>query len=916
MPQGFEDLLPPSSPPGDSSVDGFEDLIPPRKPSVPLRQQVVAGAEQVVGALRHPIDAVRGMLHGMAESAREATAPVIGTREGTGFALSQRDLDAIERASGRPLPRVTRENTPNAVTPEASLLGTANSLANVGLMVAPQLGLPLRIATNAGLGALNDREQRVRGAVAGGLLGEVVHGAVNLPKAFDVSEGMVEAATRDPALRAELAEPPSAAQDGLPPRPETTRGKALARAEDIASRPNPPALPDGFEDLVQEAEASRPFKVIERRTAARLAEPSRIIAPEAANAQPGQVVRPDVPTPAGPVLSLADLLREQSPPSEGPLLDRFGVPREPSPNVPTGVYDARGIGRRPVSELPMAQRPPVEPPPGAETYSRGSETPPLALFRGGARTAAAPEGFEDLVPSREAGQLPTAPTSDRPAPSAPVRVTHDVNDYRSGETFGHVTATNPQGEVIGALQYSHYDGVIRPQDVFVRPEYRRQGVATQMYDKLRGEWPSAEIERTMTTPEGGAFREAYDARRTSTAPGASETPSPAISRGEPRQAENVPPRAFTGQRKPPTRFEDARTEGGRLRPLHTVADDALVRELKDLEAKQADAEARAQYEWHEDVNFHTTEDGRSVPVATRKGGGASMQAKALQNLQDFQRIRENIYRELASRGIDEGTVNQRIIDLHDLDAALEREGLAHSQATMDAEDVFGDPTDFNFGANAEPESPARVARAAASRGEAIPSTPPGPRPSDLLNVAKLGLEDQTAEQRVASQLEQYRAMHEGQRQTFAEADIDRAAIVRELTAGNPKALSPAAAMRLSGVELLARRDVVAQNDALIAQLSKAIESGELPFAEHQHASQLLQRAVEQSDALLSDLVTGSSQKGRDLGLLRRIANRSLDPDVWLVQAKRMLGDTPLSDTVMADVRRLAREAADACGGAA
>lgn len=199
---------------------------------------------------------------------------------------------------------------------------------------------------------------------------------------------------------------------------------------------------------------------------------------------------------------------------------------------------------------------------------------------------------------------------------------------------------------------------------------------------------------------------------------------------------------------------------------------------------------------------------------------------------------------------------------------------------------------------------------------ASPVTEAPPRPSDILNVAKLNLSDQTAEQRVAQQLEQYRSMRDANKQTFAEADVNRAAIVKELTASDPKALSPAAAKRLSGEELLARRDVVRQNDDLIANLSKAIESKTLPLADHEQAVELLNKAVQHNDALLSDLVLGSSQKGRDLNLLRRMANRSLDPDVWQVQAKRMLGDRPLTDEMSATIRRLAQEAADACAGGA
>lgn len=220
---------------------------------------------------------------------------------------------------------------------------------------------------------------------------------------------------------------------------------------------------------------------------------------------------------------------------------------------------------------------------------------------------------------------------------------------------------------------------------------------------------------------------------------------------------------------------------------------------------------------------------------------------------------------------------------------------------------IGEPPAYTVHVAPEGEIPAR---------NAAPLEAPESRPSDILNVAKLNLSDATAEQRIANQLEQFRSLRDSNKQTFAEADVNRAQIVKELTAGDPLALEPKAAKRLSGEELLARRDVVRQNDAMIADLSKAIESKTLSVADHQQAVELLDKAYKHNDALLSDLVTGSSQKGRDLNLLRRMANKSLDPDVWQMQAKRMLGDKPLTDEISTMIRKLSQEAIDACGSGA
>lgn len=85
-------------------------------------------------------------------------------------------------------------------------------------------------------------------------------------------------------------------------------------------------------------------------------------------------------------------------------------------------------------------------------------------------------------------------------------------------------------------------------------------------------------------------------------------------------------------------------------------------------------------------------------------------------------------------------------------------------------------------------------------------------------------------------------------------------------------------------------------------------------AEIAQAAELHDKAYKQTEELLSRIVTGTAQKGRELGALRNIAKQSTDPEVWLVQAKKMLGDRPLSDAVQTEIRRLARRAQEACLG--
>jgi hypothetical protein len=120
------------------------------------------------------------------------------------------------------------------------------------------------------------------------------------------------------------------------------------------------------------------------------------------------------------------------------------------------------------------------------------------------------------------------------------------------------------------------------------------------------------------------------------------------------------------------RFSAPRTPGGARRPVARVSTRGLLLELLELEAKRADAENRSVYELREDENLHT--DGLPQIVATRKSGEASRQAKALTNLEGFQRIQDEVFAELAARGVDDTAVFDRMEDLRaELD---ERAGVA------------------------------------------------------------------------------------------------------------------------------------------------------------------------------------------------------------------------------------------------
>lgn len=343
-------------------------------------------------------------------------------------------------------------------------------------------------------------------------------------------------------------------------------------------------------------------------------------------------------------------------------------------------------------------------------------------------------------------------------------------------------------------------------------------------------------------------------------------------------------------------YLEPRTPSGALRDFRTVSTDGLIKAQRELMDNIQRDQGLAAYRTIENENMSGTGDRTMFQAATKTERGTSQQAEAAQRLRAYEKVQERLSQEFQNRGLSSEDIYNHIQSQEELEQALEREATYHGAAENEAEGAF----DFGPDTESEGEAPRVRAPRAVEHG-----------PSDILNVAKLNLADQTAQQRMAAKLEEFRNLRDQNRQTFAEADVDRNAILNELRAGDPKALPTDKAKRLSGTELLARRDLVRENDTIITELSKRIEQG-LPPEEHAQASALLQKAVDHNDALLSDLVSGSSQKGRDLNLLRRMAANSLDPDVWRVQAKRMLGDRPLTAEIDAMIRKLAADAEAAC----
>jgi len=358
-------------------------------------------------------------------------------------------------------------------------------------------------------------------------------------------------------------------------------------------------------------------------------------------------------------------------------------------------------------------------------------------------------------------------------------------------------------------------------------------------------------------------------------------------------------------------FSEARTEGGKLRNPESVSDEGLFRELDELQEKVADATRRAQYR-------SAFDDDQSVTVQVSTGKGkVSSQAKALQNLEDYKRIQERIDAVLKSRGHSDDSIADGVIHANRLKESLERDAMRAADELADADDSF-----FGFGEE-EPAAPeASISKFGDAGQDAAPSgATPEPRPpmepaADVTTNWKAYLGEQSPIARsVAARVEARVDELKAQRgyQSFDAQRALRDEFRRKLVA-NPLEIDQAKLQRLDGYQVAALHDIVRENTAAMEAASRALNSGELSGDDLTRAQRVIDEASRQTDEALSAIVRERAQAGRSLGYYRDLAHRSLDPDLWIVQAKKLAGDRPLPDAVMLEIRRLAREAAETCGG--
>lgn len=233
--------------------------------------------------------------------------------------------------------------------------------------------------------------------------------------------------------------------------------------------------------------------------------------------------------------------------------------------------------------------------------------------------------------------------------------------------------------------------------------------------------------------------------------------------------------------------------------------------------------------------------------------------------------------------------------------------------------------------NAPVEPPAPVAAAVEPPPvrEAVPEANPVTAPSKDATVNwktwfdKDSPGSQTAEARLRSVIESDPDLVKNARgyESMAVTDAKATAAMKELVAeltDDPLAADlpgiRAFVQKHGAAGVPAMKKLIAQNEQALQDASRVLANSTDP-QEMALAQQVIDGIEQQQGDLLRGTVKEQANLGRGLNALKLRAKLSTDPDVWLVQAQRSLGDVPMTDAVRNEVRRLARVAADACGGA-
>lgn len=160
----------------------------------------------------------------------------------------------------------------------------------------------------------------------------------------------------------------------------------------------------------------------------------------------------------------------------------------------------------------------------------------------------------------------------------------------------------------------------------------------------------------------------------------------------------------------------------------------------------------------------------------------------------------------------------------------------------------------------------------------------------VLNIQKLRL-DPTGRAALAHMAEKHRAM----KGELTESVALRRAMMHDMADAlglDHKALRPEAAQKLEGWQIAAREELINRRVDAAEDAYKQLEDPALPDAKKKELTEFIDRVEGQVDGLLSDVVAGASQKGRDLQSLKLAARNSTDINTWRRRVKKAKADAP------------------------
>jgi hypothetical protein len=209
------------------------------------------------------------------------------------------------------------------------------------------------------------------------------------------------------------------------------------------------------------------------------------------------------------------------------------------------------------------------------------------------------------------------------------------------------------------------------------------------------------------------------------------------------------------------------------------------------------------------------------------------------------------------------------------------------------------------GTAASPRVPAPTPNGAAAAGPA--PTPDELDPEDYLNFSTVLL-DPGGERRLRDEVArvvQREGLHPKRRVSWEETKR----IAGQLGLHPEDLVAKGDVQRLTGAEMLAIRNIVKENVDALEGIAKSLATNPgVPDAERELLTRQMGALERQNDLLLAKFVRARSQTGRDLNNLKILAQGSLDPAVWMVKAKRVLGDRPLTEDIRQHIQALINRA--------